>query len=128
MYYLLKIPLDINAEKTVISPIDETVFDIWHADEAYEHFAMACYPTLNWEILGPIPGRQNYVIAYAVSAKDIVKGPFDITLLIHAVDDEGCDDAAACWVLDYQNDVLKKQWLSDYEPDSAELPDIHKEN
>ena len=123
MYYLLKIPLNMNDEKTVITPSEEMAFDIWHADEAYEHFAKSCYPTTNWEIIGPKPNKQNYVIAYSVSIPDIYNELHNITLLIHATDDDSCDDAAADWILDYQNDILKAEWLK-----SRELPDTHKEN
>lgn len=124
MYYLLKIPLNIDDEELVITPTEQIIFDLWHADEAYEHFARACYPTLNWEILGPEPLRQNYVIAYADDTKDLYNKRHDITLLIRAVDDDGCDDAAASWVLDYQNDILKAEWLADYvQSNSAEESD-----
>lgn len=123
MYYLLKIPLNMNDEHTVVTASEQMAFDIWHADEAYEHFAKSCYPTTNWEILGPEPQKQNYVIAYSVSIPDIYNELHNITLLIHAVDEEGCDDAAADWVLDYQNDILKAEWLKDHNP-----TDTHKEN
>lgn len=140
MYYLLKIPLNMNDEKTVVTPSEEMAFDIWHADEAYEHFAKSCYPTTNWEILGPEPQKQNYVIAYSVSIPDIYNELHNITLLIRATDDDSCDDAAAVWILDYLNDWKKELWLLDHNPNEwstkedeeaytkSELPDTHKEN
>ena len=103
MYYLLKIPLNIN-DPSPITASEQIAFDIYHADDAYNLFAKSCYPTTNWEITGPEPQKKNYVLGYAVSIPDILNELHNITLLIHAVDEEGCDDAAADFVLDYINE------------------------
>ena len=122
MYYLVKHHINMNSPSP-IEAYEQIAFDIYHADDAYNLFAKTCYPTTNWEITGPEPNRKSYVIGYSIAVPDIYNEMHDVNLLIHAVDEEGCDDAAADFILDYINDYEKSEWLKTYK-----LPDEQKED
>ena len=109
-----------------ITAYEQIAFDIYHADDAYHHFAKMCYPTTNWEISGPEPNKQNYVIGYSISVPDIYNEMHDVNLLVHAVDEEGCDDACAVFILDYINDYEKEQWLLERNPNNWSTIDDEK--
>ena len=121
MYYFVRHRINMN-QPSPITAYELVAFDLYHADDAYNMFAKSCYPTTNWEISGPEPNKQNYVIGYSISIPDIYNEMHDIDLLVHAVDEEGCNDACADFILDYINDYEKSEWLK-----QRELADKHKE-